>query len=111
MKEQLMYLDNLLGCLTSPNSSKCFSELNRILEKYTKILDFVNSFNDPYKRASSVYYTSINSIRDNIQVSLYADTQNQKYIAFDDARNQLKKDIQALAILIKPEEELVEMAI
>jgi len=111
MKEQLQYLNGLLECLTSSNSSKSFSELNGALESYTKILDFVNSYNEVYKRATSVYYTDINSIRDSIQVSLYAETQEKKDIAFDNARNDLKKDIQALGILIKPEEELVEMAI
>jgi len=107
MKEQLLHLDNLLECVTSYTSSKSFSELNRILEKYTKILDYVNAFDESYKRASSVYYNGINLIRDNIQISLYADADNIKETAFEDARNQLKKDIQALATLIRPEQELV----
>lgn len=110
MKEQLQHLNCLLESMPSSNSSKSFSELNAILEKYTKILDFVNSYNEVYKRATSVYYTDINSIRDNIQESLYAETQKEKNNAFDNARNELQRDIQALAILIKPEEKLVEMA-
>ncbi|WP_018613926.1 hypothetical protein [Segetibacter koreensis] len=110
MKEQLQHLHNLLETLTSSTSSKSFSELNRILEKYTKILDFVNSYNDSYKRATSVYYTDINSIRDNIQESLYAEAQKAKDTAFENARNELQRDIQALAILIRPEEELAEIS-
>ena len=111
MKEQLQHLNCLLECLTSPNRSKSFSQLHSILEKYTKILDFVNAYNDTYKRTTSVYYTDINSIRDNIQEALYADSPHEKDIAFENARNELKRDIEALAILIIPEEELVEIAI
>lgn len=111
MKEQLQHLNNLIDCLPSIHSSKSFSELSRILDKYKKILDYVNSYNEDYKRATSVYYTDINTIRDNIQVSLYAETQSEKKEAFENAGNELKKNIQALAILIKPEEELAEMAV
>lgn len=111
MKEQLQHLNDLLESLPSIHSCRCFSELSGILNKYTRILDFVNSYNENYKRATSVYYTDINTIRDNIQTSLYGDSQREKSMSFENARNDLKKDIQALAILIKPQEELVEMAI
>ncbi len=110
MKEQLQHLNDLLECLPSINCSRSFSELSSILDKYTRILDFVNSYYDNYKRATSLYYTDINTIRDNIQVSLYAESQREKHLAFENAGNKLKKNIQALTILIKPEEELVEMA-
>jgi hypothetical protein len=106
MKEQLYYLDKLLEQLTLSDWSKSFSELNRVLEKYTKILDFVNGYSDTYRIATSVYYTDINSIRDNIQRSLYAKSQQEKDLAFKNARNELKKDIQALLTLIKPAPEL-----
>ncbi|MEJ7683269.1 MAG: hypothetical protein WKG06_36505 [Segetibacter sp.] len=106
----MQHLNDLIECLPSINSSRSLSELNGILDKYTKILDFVNSYNENYKRATSVYYTDINTIRDNIQESLYAESQKGKNTAFENARNELKKDIQALAILIKPQEELVEFS-
>jgi len=111
MKEQLHHLNHLLECITSSHSSKSFSELHTILEKYTKILGFVNSYNEAFKRATSVYYTDINSIRDQIQEALYAESQKEKDEAFEKARTELQNDIQALAILIKPESELVEMVI
>lgn len=109
MKEQLDHLNHLLECLPSISSSRSFSDLNGILDKYTKILDFVNSYNENYKRATSVYYTDINTIRDNIQDSLYAESQREKNLAFESAGNELKKNIHALTILIKPEGESVEM--
>ncbi len=111
MKEQLQHLNYVLENICSFNSSRSFSEINGILEKYTKILDFVNSYNETYKRATSVYYKNINSIRDNIQEALYAISSGEKDTAFKNARNELKKDIQALSVLIKPAEELVAMAI
>lgn len=72
------HLNHLLECLPSINSNGRFSDLNGIFDKYTKILDFMNSYNENYKRATSVYYTDINTIGDNIHVSLYAETQGEK---------------------------------
>ncbi len=111
MKEQLQHLNCLLENISSSNSSRSFSELDGILKKYTKILDSVNSYNETYKRATSVYYKDINLIRDNIQEALYARSPKEKDTAFENARNELKKDIQALAVLIKPAEELAGMPI
>jgi len=108
MKDQLQHLNNQLDSIPSANFCRGFSELNRILENYTKILDSANSFNDDYKRATIVYYPDINVIRDNIQESLYAETQQKKCAAFDKARTELKKDIQALTILMMTETELAE---
>lgn len=111
MKDQLQHLNNLLECLPSSTSCRGVSDLNYILVKYKRILDFVNSYNDNYKRATSLYYNDINTIRDNIEQSAYAETQKEKITAFESARDELKKDIQALSILIRPQEELVTFAV
>lgn len=111
MKEQLQDLNEFLEYLPSSTSSRGISDLMVILIKYTKILDFVNSYNDDYKRATSPYYNDINFIKDDIEVSLYAKFQQDKTVAFENARDKLKKDILALSILIKPHEELVELAV
>lgn len=108
MKEQLKDLSCLLEAIPSSSYSKSFSEINRVLVKYTKILDFANRYNEMYKRATMVYYPDINVIRDNIHESLQAETQSEKNMSFDKARNELRKDILALATLIKNEKELVE---
>ncbi len=111
MKDQLQHLDHLLDCLPSSTSCRGVSDLNYILEKYKRILDFVNSYDDNYKRATSLYYNDINTIRDSIELSAYAETQNEKIMAFESARDELKKDIEALSILIMPQVELVTFSV
>lgn len=103
MRDQLQHLTNRLDTIQSPNLSKSFSELNCILEKYTKILDSTNCPNDVYKSVTLSYYPDITTIRDYIQESLYSETPQKKDLAFDKARNELKKDIRALTILLWPE--------
>jgi hypothetical protein len=111
MKERFQHLLNLIDTLPSFDSIRSYSQLNSILSEYTKTLDFVNSYDDTYKRNTNVYYNDISEIRDNIQRSLSSTSPNQKTIAFNEAKNALKGNIQALAILIKPQEEFTEAAI
>lgn len=101
MVEQSQYLLQLKQSLPSYNSSSSCSELNTILSKYTKILDYCNSYNEDYKRATTVFYADISSIRDNIQQSLYATSQEEKSKAYELAKVELQRDIDALAILIQ----------
>lgn len=109
MKEQSQELNNLSHSLPSYNSGSSCSQLNSILSKYTSILDYFNSYNEYYRRATTLFYTDISTIRDNIQQSLYATSLFEKNKAFEKARNILKRDIDALASLIKPQENVVEM--
>lgn len=111
MKDQLQHLNRLLECLPSSTSCRGVSDLTVILNKYKRILDFVNSYNDTYKRATSLYYNDINAIRDHIELYVYAESAKEKIAAFESARDKLKKDIQALSILIRPQEELVNLAV
>lgn len=111
MKEQLQYLDRLLESLPSSSSCRGFSDLNGILSNYNKILDIVNAYDDDYKRATTVYYKAIATIRDNIEQALYAASQREKINAFECARQKLKTDIVALTILVRPREELAEMVV
>lgn len=111
MQEQLQDLNILLDSLPSSTSCRGFSDLNVILSKYTKILNFVNSYNENYKRATSLYYNDINFIRDNIELSVNAARQEEKEVTYESARDKLKKEIEALSILIKPQQELVELAV
>ncbi len=111
MQEQLQHLNILLDGLPSSTSCRGFSDLNVILSKYTKILNFVNSYNENYKRATSLYYNDISCIRDNIELSVNAARQEEKEVTYESARDKLKKEIEALSILIKPQKELVELAV
>lgn len=111
MQEQLQHLNVLLEDLPSSTSCRGFSDLNIILSKYTKILNFVNSYNDNYKRATSLYYNDISFIRDNIELSVNAARPEEKDVTYKSARDKLKKEIEALSILIKPQQELVELAV
>lgn len=106
--EQCFELNTLVASLPIENSYRSSSELNSILNKYVRILDYVNSYNPEYKSATRVFYDDITTIRDNIHQLLIADSLQEKDKAFESARNELKTDLQALAILIKPSEELAE---
>lgn len=111
MKEQLQHLNTLLECLPSSTSCRGFSDLNVILSKYTKILNFVNSYDDNYKRTTSLYYSDISFIRDNIVISVNATEEKEKSMRYENAKEKLKKGIEALSILIRPQEELIEYAV
>ena len=111
MKAQLQHLNVLTETLPSSTSSRGFSDLNVILSKYTKILNIVNSYNENYKRATSLYYNDISFIRDNIELSVNATRQEEKAVTFESARDKLRKEIEALTILIKPQEDLVVLAV
>jgi two-component SAPR family response regulator len=111
MKEHFNHLLSLINSLPEFDSSRSYSQLNSILSEYTKTLNAVNSYNDNYKRDTNVYYNDISEIRDNIQTSLSASSPIQKNIAFNDARKALKSNIEALATLVKPQEEFAEAAI
>jgi len=109
MRQQFEHLTSLIASLPNLDSSHSYSELNTILSEYTKTLNYINSYNENYKRATNVYYNDISSIRDHIQMSVLATTPNQKSVAFKDARNELKLNMEALATLIKTEDELEEI--
>ena len=111
MKEQHQQLIGLVELLPANNSARSCSQLNTILTKYNNILDYINGYNAELKRATSVYYTDIASIRDNIQQSAYSTSQREKDEAYEKAMNELKTDIQALAMLIQPEDELVAVTV
>ncbi len=98
-------LNNLLTALPGANSYRSSSELTGILNKYIRILDYVNSYNPEYKSATRVYYSDITTIRDNIQNLSYASSQQEKDKAFERVKKGLKTDLLALATLIQPKEE------
>src|SRR4051812_1829130 len=102
MREHYDHLNNLLGALPCSNSYRASSDLNSILTKYKKVLDYVNSYNDDYKSVTTVYYYDITDIHDNIEDSLNASTSAEKYRAFEKAKALLQSDITALATLIHP---------
>ena len=111
MQEQFRSLINLLDYIPSYNSSICYSQFDNILAKYIYILNYINSYNEDYKRSTNVYYSDISDIRDNIQRALYDNSSDTKIAAFERASNELKTDILALANLIKPREEaIIEVA-
>jgi hypothetical protein len=111
MKQHFNHLLSLINSLPDFDTTRSYSQLNSILSEYTKTLDAVNSYNDIYKRDTNVYYNDISEIRDNIQRSLSASSPNQKNIAFNEARKALKSNIEALATLVKPQEEFAEAVI
>ena len=110
MTEQLQHLNYLLEDLPSSNSCRGVSDLNIIFSKYTKILDSINSCNENYRKTTLLYYGEINFIKDYIELSVYSETIKEKTLAFESAREKLKKDIYALSILVKPQEETVAFA-
>lgn len=105
INDQCSQLNNLVNALPAKNSYRSSSELNVILNKYLKILDYVNSYNENYRSATRIYYSDITNIRDNIEQLLIAESPQEKDKAFESAKNELKADLHALAILIKPHEE------
>ncbi|MCW3114374.1 MAG: hypothetical protein JWR18_2770 [Segetibacter sp.] len=107
LHEHCFQLNNLITTLPTENTYKSISELNRILNKYLKILDYVNSYNEVYKSATRVYYSDITSIRDNFDQVLMANSHQKKEKAFTNATNELKADLHALALLIQRQEEIV----
>ena len=106
MKEQFETLKSLTNFYPNFNSCSGYSELNSVLNKFTQLLNYFNSYNDDYKRATTVYYNDISSIRENIQHSLYAASQDEKVKAFENAGKELRSNIRALAALVKPREEM-----
>ncbi len=109
MQEQYQILIQLLKNFPENNSYKSCSELSLILNTYKRILDYVNSYNQDYKSATGIYYTDITSIRDNIDQSVNSASSKEKSAALESAKNELKSNIQALAVLIQPKEESVEI--
>lgn len=109
MKEQLLILSNLQKSLPAFNSYKSWSDLSMVLNKYTRVLNYVNGYNDEFKRGTTIYFNDITGIREEIQHSLYAESLKEKKLLFEKAKNQLKADIDALASLIKQQEKLVEI--
>ena len=107
LNEHCYQLNNLVRALPSENNYRTSSELNRILNTYLKILDYVNSYNEVYKSATRIYYSDITNIRDNMQQLVIAESAQEKDKAFESAKNELKTDLHALALLIKPQEEPV----
>lgn len=105
LQESYLEINKLLKALPCQNTCRSSSELNVILHKYLKILDGINSYSDAYKSATSIYYSDITSIRDHFQHLLLADSTQEKDKAFEAARQELESDLNALAILIKTEEE------
>jgi hypothetical protein len=105
MKEHFPFLLSSAEALPTYESCSSYSQINAILSQYISVLNFANSYSDDYKRATNIYYTDISNIRDNIQRSLYATSYDEKKMAFEDAKNELKADIKALAILCKAQEE------
>lgn len=108
MKQQYSLLIELLHELPDQKTARSSSQLNVILQKFIRILDYINGCSDELKRATSVYYSDISSIRDNIQQSLYTTEFSDKDHSFIAARVELKNNIEALATLIQPQEDLVE---
>ena len=106
MTEQIETLNTLASFSPRFNSCSAYSELDAILSKFTQVLNFFNSYSEDYKRATTLYYSDISSIRDNIQYSLYAPSQEEKIKAFESAGNELRANILALATLVKPHEEM-----
>ncbi len=102
MDEQIRELNVLIGSLPpSSNLPKGYSQLNNVLSRYTAILDYFNSYNDDLRIATSVYYSDITDIRDNIQISLYSRDNGEKDAAFHVAKRKLETDIQSLVTLVK----------
>lgn len=108
MQQQYRYLLDLLDQLPQQISARSSSDLNLVLKKFVEVLDYINGSSDTLKRATSVYYNDISSIRDNLQQSLFATDAAEKDVAFMHAKEALKNNIEALLTLIQPEETLME---
>lgn len=105
MREYYDKLIALIENLPHYNSDYARHELPGILSQYKSILDVVNQTNEDYKRNTNLYYTEIWSIEFSISQSQDAKSQKRRDGAFSVARNGLKSDIEALAHLIKFNEE------
>jgi hypothetical protein len=102
---ELMHLCN---SIPSGLGYSSISSLNEIFNKYLKILDYVNNYNDSYRSATRIYYTDISNIWDNIQDLLNTESIWEKERAFENAKRELKTDLQSLALLIKPQEQYAD---
>lgn len=111
MKEQYEILTQLLNNFPEIDSYKSCSQLTTILGRYTRILDFVNSYNPDYKMTTGIYYNDITSIRDNIDQSVNSASSKEKSAALESAKKQLRSNIKALALLIEPQVETVVVAV
>ena len=104
MKEQFQKLVSLIECLPGYNSSRAYSELNSILNTYNSVLNDISNYGDEYKRTANLHFPDVSNIRENIQLSLEDMPEEQKVKAFEKARQELKSNIEALATLLKPKE-------
>src|SRR3954452_7180101 len=107
INEHCYQLTMLLESLPAHNGYRSISELNQVFNRYLKILDSVNSYNETYKSATRIYYADITDIRDNMQELLNADNPVDREKAFQNARNGLTADLRALSTLLKPHPELI----
>lgn len=105
MKELLPSLIASLNAISSCNCSNSYSELNSILSKYIAALNYANNYNADYKRSTNIYFSDISNIRENIQLSLYANNATEQRVAFESAKNELRSGIEALTALFKVETE------
>ncbi len=71
-----------------------------------KIVNEVNGYNNTFESATRVFNSDITTIRDHIQQLLVLESLQEKEKAFEAARRELETDLQALAMLIKPQEEM-----
>ena len=108
MKEQVDNLTQLIESLPTFSLTSGYSELNSILYKFTGILNYFNSYNEDYRRATNVYYADLSTIRQDIQESLYAKSYNDKVSAFEAAKKDLRSNMLALIMLAKPAQVSVE---
>ncbi len=102
MKFESGSLNELAEKVPAFNSSSCYSELDSVLAKYINILNSVSNTNTELKRQTNLYYNDISEIRNELQVSLYSNKHTKKVAAFENAANNLKTNILALAFLIEP---------
>ena len=108
MSEHSYELMQLCNSLPAGIGYSSISALNEIFNKYLKILDYVNSYNESYRSATRIYYTDISNIWDNIQDLLNTESILEKERAFENAKRELKTDLHSLALLIKPEGQYAE---
>ncbi|TDH25642.1 hypothetical protein EXU57_13145 [Segetibacter sp. 3557_3] len=105
MKEHFQTLINLRQHSLQFNSCNGYGEINRVLSQYTNVLHNLSSHSDHYKTVAKWYYHDITSIRDNIQRSVDATELSEKVHAFECAGSELKANIDALAYLVKPQQD------
>src|SRR4051812_18028311 len=101
-------LMQLCDSLPSAIGYSSISALNQIFNKYLKILEYVNNYNESYRSATRIYYTDISNIWDNIEDLLNTESIWEKERAFENAKRELKTDLHSLALLIKPEGQYAE---